>query len=101
MSKPGYRPRKSDRGVSDFDALLNAIKSIKISNVSIRQAAATNEIPYRSLARYKLKFDEVVEDIHDQSDEQLLNVLRDIASYKNVAKAQMVCDLYFVCSFKL
>lgn len=80
-----HRKRKTERGVNDFDALLSAMKSIKLNNVSIRKAAAANDIPERSLNRYKMKFDEQVENIKDHNDEELLQILRGIASYKNCA----------------
>lgn len=84
------RKRTTEQGISDFDALLNAIKCIKIGESSIRKAGLTNNIPDRSLSRYLKKFNEKVEDITGYTDEQLLQILRGIASYKNVAAAHSV-----------
>lgn len=88
------RQRKTEHGVTDFDALLEAIKSIKINGISIRKAAAANNIPQKSMCRYVKKFDERVDDINGYSDDQLLPILRGIASYENVGAAQQVCLLF-------
>lgn len=80
-----HRKRKTEHGVTDFDALLSAIKAIKINNVPILRAALANNIPERSLNRYKKKFEEQVENIKDYGDEQLLEILQNIASYKKVS----------------
>lgn len=85
------RSRKTDRGVKDFGELLDAIKSIKIEpKTSIRKAAASIGIPFQSLSRYVSKFDEQVPDITAVPDNDLLAIVRQIASYKNVGTAQMV-----------
>lgn len=88
-----HRKRKTEHGIKDIDALLSAIKSIKINNVSIRKAAAANNINDRSLTRYKKKFESHVENIMDHSDDELLQILRGIASYQNCAVHQ-VCLIH-------
>lgn len=88
--------KKDEKKDFDFDAVLNAIKSIKINHVSIRKAAAANGIPDRSLTRYSQKFDAHVKDINDYKDEQLLEIIRGIASYKIVATAHTV-KFFCIC----
>lgn len=90
MSKKAQKEKTTEHDDFDFSALLNAIKSIAINNVSIRKAAAANGIPDRSLTRYKKKFDVKVKDIKAYNDKELLGILHGIASYKNVSAAQMV-----------
>lgn len=84
------KTEKNSAWREDFDALLNAIKSIKIHKNSIRKAGAANNINFISLSRYVKKFDQKVADIKDISDEELKQVLRGIASYGNVAAAHSV-----------
>ncbi|XP_031637668.1 uncharacterized protein LOC116350086 [Contarinia nasturtii] len=75
------RERKTDHGVSDFDALLNAIKAIKIEKKRIRPTARAYSISKTSLTRYVEKLDKEVADISKLSDVELLAILRRIASY--------------------
>lgn len=98
-SMASRRARKTEHGVTDFDALLTAIKLIKIGNISIRKAAASNGIPDKSLTRYTKKFDQQVEDIKNHNDEELLEILRGIASYKTLSTSKMV-DNDEECIFK-
>lgn len=83
------RKRKTDRGVTDYEALLNAIKAIKINKDSVTRAGEANYIPGRSMRRYSTKFDEKVANIADHSDEELLQILRGIASYDNCAVSKV------------
>lgn len=75
------RPRTTDRGVKDFNALLDAIKAIKVENTSKTSTAKAHNIDMRSLSRYIKKFDAVVPDINAVTDDELLKVVREIASY--------------------
>jgi len=51
------RPRKTDRSIKDFQALLNAMKAIKIDKKSRKSTAQAYNINMRSLGRYVQKFD--------------------------------------------
>lgn len=76
------RQRTSDRGVKDFDALVTAVKAIKIAKQHLRPVATRYGIPKSSLGRYISKFDEQVEDITVLDDDQIKNVLRKIAAFQ-------------------
>ena len=52
----------------DYDALVNALKAIKISKQSIRVAAAAFGMSKTSLARYVKKFDDEGKDIANMTD---------------------------------
>ena len=51
------RQRKTAHGISDFDALVNAMKAIKIENKSIRSTGRDYNIDKSSLLRYVKKLD--------------------------------------------
>lgn len=77
--------------MKDFGELLDAIKSIKLEpKTSIRKATASIGIPFQSLSRYVNKFDEQVPDISAVSYKDLLQIVRQIASYQNLATAHSV-----------
>ena len=82
------RSRKSEHGIKDFEALLDAIKAIKISNKSRKSTAKAYNIDMRSLGRYVRKFDAAVPDITAVTDDELLEVVHQIASY---ATPSLVC----------
>lgn len=50
--------RKTERGITDWNKLVAAIKDIKIDNKGIRSTAKTYNIPKSSLARYIQKFND-------------------------------------------
>lgn len=75
------KPRKTDHGVNDLEALLNAVKAIKIDKKGLRATATAYKIPKSSLSRYIEKVDKEIPDIGAVDDEQLSTVLQDIASY--------------------
>lgn len=90
------RLRKTNRGVADFELLLNAIKAIKIEKKTLRSTALVYEIDKRSLSRYIKKLDVEVPDISVVGDDELLNVLQRVASYDNTSKAHMVCSYEYL-----
>lgn len=75
------KKRKTEHGVSDHDALLAALKDIRINNTSVKKSAATFNINRISLGRYLKKFNDQVPDLEKLNDEQLLKIVRKIASY--------------------
>lgn len=85
------KPRKTDRGLKDFEALLNAIRSIKIDKKSVISAATAYDIKRTSLTRYIAKFDEVVPDISVVPDDELLKIVQRISTpYADTSKALLV-----------
>lgn len=82
------RPRKSDRGVTDYNALLSAIKDIKVEKKSIRSTASAFKIDKSSLSRYVTKFDKIVSNIEDVSDADLLEIVHSIAFYSAPKQVQ-------------
>lgn len=80
--------RKTTHGISDFDALQNAIKAIVIDKKSIQSTAKAYNISRRSLGRYIKKFKAAVPDIAGVPDDDLMIVVRRIASY---ATNKLVC----------
>lgn len=86
MKSASRRERKTEHGVSDFDALVKALKAIKIEKQSIRSTASDYGIDKSSLSRYVTKFDKELRDknlkqITDVSDAELMTIVRRIASY--------------------
>lgn len=81
FSMASRRPRKTDRGIMDYDALLNAIKAHIIEKKSKKSTANQFNISMRSFGRYLDKFKAEVPDITLVSDDDLLKVVRRIASY--------------------
>ena len=83
------RPRKTDRGVKDFEAVLDAIVSVKIKKKSLRSVANAFNLPRTTLLRHLNAFDAEIPDITKVSSEQLLEIVRRIASpYANTAEAR-------------
>jgi len=70
------RKRSTEHGITDCDALLNAIKDIIINKRSKKSTAATYKINRTSLLRYVAKFTAEVPDILTVSDDELLKVVR-------------------------
>lgn len=77
----GNWKRKTDHGVSDFDALMRAIKEIKVNNKPITTVARAYNIPKSSMFRYIQKLDAIVPDITELDDEELRSKIHEIASY--------------------
>lgn len=73
--------RKTTHGISDSDALLNAIKAIVIDKKSIQSTANAYNISRRSLGRYIKKFEAAAPDIAGVPEDDLMIVVRRIASY--------------------
>lgn len=66
------RKRKTSRGVSDYDELLDAIKDIKLYKKSVKSTATAHNIKRTSLLRYIAKFDAEVPEIENVDDAGLL-----------------------------
>lgn len=75
------RPRKTNHGIADYNALLITIKDIIINKVPVRAGSRENNINQTSLRRYLKKFQQEVPDISAHGDEELLRIVRRIASY--------------------
>lgn len=75
------RARKTDHGITDFDALLKAIKEVKVDKNPIKRTARTYNIPSSSFLRYIKKFDDEVPDITQVSDDVLMKIVKKVASY--------------------
>lgn len=89
------RPRKTDRGVSDYDALVRAIKDIFVEKKSIRATAVEYKIPRISLSRYLERLRKFDTDIATMSDDVLKSVLQKITGY---AKSnQVYISLISIC----
>lgn len=71
--------KKSEDSV-DFDAIVRAIKAIKIEQKSVRSVALAHGIPKSSLHRYMGKVNEKYADISQVNDEQLMNCVRGITA---------------------
>lgn len=74
-------PNKCRTGVTDFDALLKAVKDIKNEKMSLRAAAKAYNIPRTSLGRYMTKINTKIPDISVVDETKLLKELRSITSY--------------------
>lgn len=75
------KPRTSDRGVKDFNVLIQAVKAVRIKNEKVKSVARAFEISHGSLFRYLKKFDEVVPNASEINDRQFERVLRSITGY--------------------
>ena len=69
------RKRSTEHGITDYDALFNAIKDIIINKRSKKSTAAAYKINRTSLLRYVAKFTAEVPDILAVSDDELLKVV--------------------------
>lgn len=86
------RQRKTDRGVTDYVALIKAIKLVKCEGFSKIAAAEQHKIPKSSFYRYIDKLDEQIPDITKVDDNLLLKAVKKIASYSTPTK---VCIYQF------
>ncbi|KAL1516835.1 hypothetical protein ABEB36_000682 [Hypothenemus hampei] len=100
--------RKTDHGITNFNALVAAIKDVKLANKSIRSTAKSYNIPKSSLARYIQKASVEIEDISAVDDDELLKLVKRVASYATpfmvfsheqeealVAYIKRCCDHYY------
>lgn len=78
---PQNYKRKTGRGVKDVNALLQAIKKVKIDGAKPIPVAREYNIPKSSFVTYLAKFNRRVTDISDLTDDQLLNEIKNISSY--------------------
>ena len=67
--------RKTEHDISDFDALLNAIKAIKIGKKSIRSTTRDYSIDKSNFLLYVKKLDKELPDITKVSDVELMAVV--------------------------
>lgn len=81
--------RKTTRGISNYEALLSAIRAIIVDK--LQSTAKTYDIKRQSLSRYVKKFNTAVPDISGVPDDDLMIVVRRIASY---ATHKMVCSIF-------
>lgn len=81
LIRMGNWKRKTDQGVSDFDALMRAIKEIKVNKKPITTVARAYNVPKSSMFRYIKKLDAIVPDIAELDDDELTSKIREIASY--------------------
>lgn len=77
------RKRITERGCTDFDALLKAIRAVKIDKKSKKSVSKEYNIPKTSMLRYQIKLDAKFPDISTVDDAELLKVLRGIAGYSS------------------
>lgn len=84
------RPRKTEHGISDFEALMKAIKQVKVDKKSKQSTAREYNIPRSSLVRYIAKLDATIPDITQVSDVELMKAIKAVASY---------CTPSLVCGF--
>lgn len=70
------KAKKTETKTIDYDALVNALKAIKISKQSIRVAAAAFGMSKTSLARYVQKFDKEGKDIANMTDAEIDALVR-------------------------
>lgn len=75
------RQRITDRGITDHNALLHAIKAVIIDKKSKKGTAKQFNISMRSFGRYLDKFKGLVPDINAVGDDECLKVVRRIAKY--------------------
>lgn len=87
------RQRKTNNGITDFGALLEAIKEVKVDKKPKKTIARAYNIPKSSFIRYIQKFDKEIPDITEVSDYVLLQTIRKIASYTKTAMVWYTIDL--------
>lgn len=102
-------------GVTDFDALLKAIKEIKIDNKSLRATCKAYNIPRTSMSRYVGKLDAKFPDISAVNDAALIKELRSMTSLSERTQVNLIlndsfqfffqwikyCLFFFVCRFSM
>lgn len=88
------RKRKTNNGIDDVSVLMQAITDIEIGHKTIRATARSYSIPKSSLHRYIGKLHDKVPDIANIADEDLLNILRDIASYARPSLVVHICKYF-------
>lgn len=66
--RPRSRQRKTEFGITDYNALTAAVKAVKIEERSLRDVSKAFGIPKSSLARYVKRFEEENKDISKMND---------------------------------
>lgn len=72
--------RRTDTGIKDIDALVAAVKEIKIDKRSVKSIAIKYKIPRSSLIRYMDKLCAQIQDISLVDDSELTSKLQTITS---------------------
>lgn len=72
---------KTQRGFIDSKALARAIEAVRINNATIFAASEAYNIPISSLTRYLCKFDAVVPNASDITEEQLITVVENFETF--------------------
>lgn len=88
QQKSGYQ-RKTDHGNVDEDALIAALKAVKLANQSIRASALAFQIPRSTLQRHIDRFDETENDIITMTDAQLLDFVQNRQTYGTHLKVKL------------
>ena len=108
----------TERGITDYDALLDAIIEVVVNKKKIKTAARLYNIPHTSFDRYIKKFEQKFPDISEMiHDELLKNVKKTyqqwyvellllVISWLNMLTSNSVCDeaalvLFCLSSFTL
>lgn len=75
--------RKSNRGLSrlDHDALVNALKAVKVGTQALRAAAKTFNIPRTSLQRYIKSFEATGKDMATMSNQEIKDFIGTLTTY--------------------
>lgn len=81
IGKMGGYKRKTFRGCSDAEKLLIAIKEVKLENKKPFAVATTYGFVYNSFKRYLKRFNAKVRDINVETEDSLLQTVREISSY--------------------
>lgn len=79
--------RKTNHGINDHEALLRAVKEIKIDKKSIRSVCSKYGVSKTSMLRYLNRLDEQFDDISVVDKSELMDVLKlssRVGSYKQV-----------------
>jgi len=65
----------------DFTDVLQAIKEVKMYNMSIWQVTAAHNIPKSNLARYIAKLNEAAVDVSTENNDVMVDLLKDISRH--------------------
>lgn len=68
---PGKKAKTPAKPTIDYDAVIKALKAVKINKRSFRVASKSYELSTTSLNRYIKKFDEEEKDITQLTDDQI------------------------------
>ena len=81
MSSSGKRKGASKLPKRDDDAIVNALKAVKISQQSVRAVAKSFNIARTSLQRYILSFEATGKDIKQMADAELKVFVESLATH--------------------